>query len=109
MFATNTSAEGRYHTKWLNMMYPRLYLARNLLSEDGVIFISIDDRELSNLRKVCDEIFGEENLVANIIWQHSVQPKGYTNLFLFTITTSFVTRRVSNTRFRHCREQQKTM
>jgi adenine-specific DNA-methyltransferase len=81
MFATNTSAEGRYHTKWLNMMYPRLYLARNLLSEDGVIFISIDDHELSNLRKVCDEIFGEENLVANIIWQHSVQPKGYTNLF----------------------------
>lgn len=68
-FYTNTANEGRFHTKWLNMMYPRLYLARNLLRDDGVIFISIDDNEVSNLRKVCDEIFGEENFVANIIWQ----------------------------------------
>lgn len=60
-FSTNTSNEGRFHTKWLNMMYPRLYLAKNLLSDDGVIFISIDDNEVSNLRKICDEIFGEEN------------------------------------------------
>lgn len=80
-FSTNTQAEGRYHTNWLNMMYPRLYLARNLLREDGVIFISIDDNEVSNLRKLCDEVFGEENFVANIIWQHSVQPKGYSALF----------------------------
>lgn len=80
-FSTNTQAEGRYHTNWLNMMYPRLYLARNLLREDGVIFISIDDNEVSNLRMLCDEVFGEENFVANIIWQHSVQPKGYSALF----------------------------
>lgn len=62
-FSTNTEADGRFHSKWLNMMYPRLYLARNLLHEDGVIFISIDDNEVSNLRKLCDEIFGEENFV----------------------------------------------
>lgn len=68
-FSTNTTNEGRFHTKWLNMMYPRLYLARNLLREDGVIFISIDDNEVSNLRKLCDEIFGEENFVAHIVWQ----------------------------------------
>lgn len=63
-FSTNTATEGRFHTKWLNMMYPRLYLARNLLRDDGVIFIHIDDNEVSNLRKTCDEIFGEENFVA---------------------------------------------
>ena len=63
-FSTNTTNEGRFHTKWLNMMYPRLYLARNLLKDDGVIFISIDDNELNNLRKLCDEIFGEENFGA---------------------------------------------
>lgn len=60
-FSTNTPNEGRFHTKWLNMMYPRLYLARNLLRDDGVIFISIDDNEIANLRKLCDEIYGEEN------------------------------------------------
>lgn len=64
---TNTETSGRYHTNWLNMMYPRLKLARNLLRDDGVIFISIDDHEVSNLRKICDEIFGEENFVGNII------------------------------------------
>src|SRR5450759_2292703 len=68
-FGTNTDADGRFHSKWLNMMYPRLYLARNLLREDGVIFISIDDNEMSNLTKVCDEIFGEENLASVISWQ----------------------------------------
>lgn len=68
-FSSNTPNEGRYHTKWLNMMYPRLYLARNMLREDGMIFISIDDNEASNLRKICDEIFGEENFVDNIIWK----------------------------------------
>lgn len=65
----NTDANGRYHSDWLTMMYPRLKLARNLLSEDGVIFISIDDNEVHNLRKICDEIFGERNFVANIIWE----------------------------------------
>jgi len=68
-FSTNTATEGRFHTKWLNMMYPRLYLARNLLQEDGVIFISIDDNEVENLRRMCDEIFGEENFLAQIAWE----------------------------------------
>lgn len=68
-FSTNTANEGRFHTKWLNMMYPRLYLARNLLRDDGVIFISIDDNEVSNLRKLCDEIFGEEMFIAIFVWK----------------------------------------
>ncbi len=68
-FGTNTDADGRFHSKWLNMMYPRLYLARNLLREDGVIFVSIDDNEIRNLRAICDEIFGEENFVATVTWQ----------------------------------------
>ena len=63
---TNTESDGRYHSNWLNMMYPRLKLARNLLLDDGVIFISIDDNEVENLKKLCDEIFGEENLVCTI-------------------------------------------
>lgn len=67
--STNTEASGRFHTDWLNMMYPRLRLARNLLTDDGVIFISIDDNEVDNLRKVCDEIFGEDNFVTHIIWE----------------------------------------
>lgn len=64
---SNKKASGRFHTKWLNMMYPRLLLARNLLKDDGVIFISIDDNEVDNLKKICNEIFGEENFVAQII------------------------------------------
>lgn len=63
----NVETNGRFHTDWLNMMYPRLRLARNLLKEDGVIFISIDDAEVENLRKMCDEIFGEGNFIANIV------------------------------------------
>ena len=66
---SNAETMGRYHTNWLNMMYPRLRLAYNLLSEDGVIFISIDDNEITNLRKLCDEIFGEENFVSEFIWK----------------------------------------
>lgn len=66
-FSTNTESDGRYHSNWLNMMYPRLKLARNLLTDDGVIFISIDDNEQVNLKKLCDEIFGEENFESNII------------------------------------------
>ncbi|WP_136526316.1 site-specific DNA-methyltransferase [Geomonas ferrireducens] len=73
-FGTNTDADGRFHSKWLNMMYPRLYLARNLLQENGVIFISIDDNEVENLRKLCNEIFGEENFIACAAWQ-----KAYTS------------------------------
>ncbi len=67
--SSNTEASGRFHTDWLNMIYPRLKLARNLLMPSGVIFITIDDVELSNLRKLCDEIFGEENFIAQIEWQ----------------------------------------
>ncbi len=63
--STNSDTSGRYHTDWLNMMYSRLKLARNLLKENGVIFISIDDNEVANLRKICDEIFGEDNFVAD--------------------------------------------
>lgn len=70
----NTESNGRFHTDWLNMIYPRLKLAKDLLSEDGVIFISIDDNEAYNLRKVCDEIFGEENFLAQIIWERAFAP-----------------------------------
>ena len=71
---TNTDSDGRYHSKWLSMMYPRLKLARNLLTDDGVIFISIDDNEQANLKKLCDEIFGEENFVAQIVWERAYAP-----------------------------------
>ncbi len=65
----NTDSNGRFHSDWCSMIYSRLMLARNLLSEDGVIFISIDDNEVENLRKICDEIFGVENFISNLIWQ----------------------------------------
>jgi len=68
-FSTNTETDGRFHSKWMNMIYTRLFLAKNLLSEDGVIFISIDDREQDNLKKICNEIFGEENFIANLVWE----------------------------------------
>src|SRR3984885_2012124 len=68
-FGTNTEADGRFHSKWLNMIYPRLYLARNLLQSDGVLLISIDDGEAGNLRAICNEIFGEENFIAQLIWE----------------------------------------
>ena len=71
---TNTETNGRYHSDWLNMMYPRLKLARNLLTDDGVIFISIDDNEQANLKKICDEMFGEENFVAQIVWERAFAP-----------------------------------
>ncbi len=74
-FSTNAETDGRFHSKWLNMMYPRLYLARNLLREDGVIFISCDDNEVHNLRAVMNEVFGEENFVATVIWQKVFSPK----------------------------------
>lgn len=70
--STNTESDGRYHSNWLSMIYPRLKLARNLLKDEGVIFISIDDNEESNLRKLCNEVFGEENFVGDFIW-HSRQ------------------------------------
>lgn len=68
-FGTNTETDGRFHSKWLNMMYPRLYLARNLLIESGLIFISCDDQELENLRRICNEIFGEECFLGLLVWR----------------------------------------
>jgi len=65
----NPDSNGRYHSDWLSMMYPRVKLARNLLKEDGVIFISIDDNEVHNLRKICDEIFGEDNFIVDFVWK----------------------------------------
>ena len=71
----NSDTNGRFHTDWLNMIYPRLKLAREFLSEDGVIFISIDDHEIDNMRKVCNEIFGENNFIAQFVWQRAFSPK----------------------------------
>ena len=70
----NTESNGRFHTDWLNMMYPRLKLAKNLLSYDGVIFISIDDGEVENLRKICNEVFGDSNFIATFTWQKKYGP-----------------------------------
>ncbi|WP_024400420.1 site-specific DNA-methyltransferase [Streptococcus suis] len=70
----NEKSSARYHSDWLNMMYPRLVLARNLLKDSGVIFISIDDNEQANLKAICDEIFGEENFVADVIWERAFAP-----------------------------------
>jgi len=87
----NTEANGRFHSDWLSMMYPRLKLARNLLRDDGVIFISADDNELVNLRRICDEIFGGNNFVEIIIWKRRATPpndraigKNHEYLFIFS-------------------------
>jgi len=72
---SNPETAGRYHANWCSMMYPRLRLARELLSDGGAIFISIDDNEVANLRKICDEVFGEGNFVADVIWKHTQQSK----------------------------------
>lgn len=78
---SNPETSGRFHTDWLNMIYPRLILAKNLLSEDGVIYISIDDRENYNLRKICDEIFGDTNYIQEIIWQKKFSPQNDSQYF----------------------------
>lgn len=80
-WSSNSQNEGRFHTKWLNMMFPRLYLARNLLKEDGVIFISIDENEVENVRRMCDEIFGEENFISTIIWEKRYSPQNAVKWF----------------------------
>jgi adenine-specific DNA-methyltransferase len=74
MFKKNSKENGQYHSNWLNMMMPRLYLAKNLLRQDGVIFVSIDDNEVHNLRLLMNEIFGEENFVAEVVWERSYAP-----------------------------------
>ena len=71
----NTDTNGRFHSDWCSMIYSRLLLSRNLLTEDGVIFISIDDNEQENLKKCCDEVFGAQNFVAQLIWERAYAPK----------------------------------
>ncbi|MGE8175419.1 site-specific DNA-methyltransferase [Pseudomonas fluorescens] len=77
----NTEANGRFHSDWLSMVYSRLRLARNLLRDDGVMFISIDDNEVDNLRKICNEVFGEDNFVAQVVWQKVYAPKNSADWF----------------------------
>ena len=83
MFKKNSKENGQYHSNWLNMMMPRLYLAKNLLTQDGVIFVSIDDNEVHNLRLLMNEIFGEENIIGSFVWHKKTQP-------------SFLSREISN-------------
>ena len=78
----NSKDAGHFHSNWLSMMYPRLFLAKNLLREDGVIFVSIDDNEVHNLRMIMDEVFGEENFIADIIWNST---KSVTNTALVSV------------------------
>ena len=80
----NTESNGRFHTDWLNMIYPRLKVAKDLLADDGVIFVSIDDNELDNLLKVCDEIFGSKNFVSNIVWQKKTGASDAINIAIIT-------------------------
>ena len=74
-YLKNTDSNGRYHSDWCSMIYSRLMVARTLLTEDGVIFISIDDNEVENLRKICDEVFGEGNFIAQLVWERAYSPK----------------------------------
>jgi adenine-specific DNA-methyltransferase len=78
---TNVDSDGRYHSNWLNMMYSRLLIARSMLRPDGVIFISIDDNEVHHLRKLCDEVFGEDNFIVNLIWQKKYSPQNDAKYF----------------------------
>ena len=88
----NTDSNGRFHSDWCSMIYPRLMLARNLLKDDGVIFISIDDNELDNLKKICDEIFGSSNFVANMIWQSTAGSNTGTDIVTVTENILIYTR-----------------
>ena len=90
LFRKNSKENGHYHSNWLSMIYPRLFLARNLLSEDGVIFVSIDDNEMHNLRMVMNEIFGEENFVGVLIWEKKKKP-AFLNNIMGTVTEYVVT------------------
>lgn len=85
--STNSETSGRYHTNWLNLMYPRLRLARNLLTDDGIIFISIDDNEVNNLQKICDEIFGEDNFISILSIENN--PKGRKNSDFVAVSNEF--------------------
>jgi adenine-specific DNA-methyltransferase len=87
-FTTNVETNGRFHSRWMSMMYPRLYLARNLLRDDGIIFISIDDGELRNLLLVCDEVFGEDNRCGMFVWEKKKKPS-FLNAMM-GITTEYI-------------------
>ena len=87
---SNPETMGRFHTNWLNMMYPRLRLSANLLRDDGVIFISIDDNEVTNLRKICDEVFGEENFIGNFIWKKKGTSTNVANAMVSALTEYIV-------------------
>ncbi len=104
--STNTETSGRYHTDWLNMMYPRLRLARNLLRDDGVIFISIDDNEIENLLKICNEVFGESNKVCNFIWKSKLGKVGTTSTI--SSTHEYIvcySKNISNVKFKMIEKQ----
>lgn len=107
-FSTNTDADGRFHTKWLNMMYPRLYLARNLLRDDGVVFISIDDSEVSNLRKMCDEIFGEENFIGLFVVNSSPSAIDYGHMAKMHDYALFYAKAIDETNTSQLPEEDKT-
>ena len=81
LLTSNPESSGRYHSRWLSMMYPRLFVARQLLADDGVIFVSIDDHEVHDLRMMMNEVFGEENFVATVIWQKVFAPKNTARQF----------------------------
>ena len=98
-FEKNSESNGRFHTDWLNMMYPRLKVARNLLSDDGVIFISIDDNEVENLKKLCSEIFGEHNFVSNMVWQSTAGSNTGTDIVTVTENALVYTKNRSAFRF----------
>lgn len=103
----NTQSNGRFHSDWLSMMYCHLKLARNVLTDDGAIFINIDDSEQSNLRKICDEIFGEENFVANVAWKHTQQSKNDERYFSRNYNALLIYRRSDAlTKFRLPRTEQ---
>ena len=85
---SNSDSNGRFHTDWLNMMYPRLKIAKDLLTDDGVIFISIDDNEQDNLKKICDELYGQQNFVSCLVWQKNFAPKN-DNKYI-SISTEYV-------------------
>lgn len=80
-YIKNMDSNGRFHSDWCSMIYSRLMVARTLLTEDGVIFISIDDNEVENLRKICDEVFGEGNFIAQLVWERAYSPKMMQSLF----------------------------
>jgi adenine-specific DNA-methyltransferase len=106
-FNTNTETDGRFHSKWLNMMYPRLYLARNLLRDDGGIFISVDDTEVSNLRKLCDEIFGEENFIGLFVVNSSPSAIDYGHIAKMHDYALFYAKAIDETITGQLREEDK--